>query len=100
MAVVSKDGVPDFGPAMENEALFKKGDEFKQFFYTKRTPVPFITHSHISRVSGSDVRCALGLHACAVVLNAERASYCAPILGNKLTRTRTALLKDLAESYM
>ncbi|ELR16049.1 RapGAP/RanGAP domain containing protein [Acanthamoeba castellanii str. Neff] len=58
-----------FANAMENEALFKKGDEFKQFFYTK-------------------------------LLNAERASYCAPILGNKLTRTRTALLKDLAESYM
>jgi hypothetical protein len=34
------------------------------------------------------------------VLNAERASYSAPILGNKLTRTRTALLKDLAESYV
>ncbi len=47
--MVSKDGVPDFGPAMENEALFKKGDEFKQFFYTKRTPVPFHNHSHISR---------------------------------------------------
>jgi hypothetical protein len=46
MAVVSKDGVPDFGPAMENEALFKKGDEFKQFFYTKRTP--FIIYLSLS----------------------------------------------------
>jgi hypothetical protein len=37
MAVVSKDGVPDFGPEMERDALFKKGDEFKQYFYTKRS---------------------------------------------------------------
>lgn len=69
MAVVSKEGVPEFGPEMDNEAIFKKGPEFKEFFYSK-------------------------------LLNAERASYDAPILGNKLERTRTALLKDLAESFL
>lgn len=37
VAVVSKDGVPDFGPPMDNEALFKKGEDFKKFLYTKRT---------------------------------------------------------------
>ncbi len=36
MAVVSKDGVPEFGPHMDKEAVFKQGPEFKQFFYTKR----------------------------------------------------------------
>ncbi|KAL6078755.1 putative Rap/Ran GTPase-activating protein [Balamuthia mandrillaris] len=69
MAVVSKDGVPPFGPEMDPDAVFKKGEEFKEFFYTK-------------------------------LLNAEKASYDAPILENKLTRTRTALLKDLAETFL
>lgn len=94
--MVSKDGVPDFGPAMENEALFKKGEEFKQFFYTKRTHRPFVL-AFMWGFLCDPVSLAWGGGS---VLNAERASYCAPILGNKLTRTRTALLKDLAESYL
>jgi RAP1 GTPase activating protein 1 len=68
LAIVSRDSVPQFGPPLE-QLIFKKGPEFKEFFYRK-------------------------------LLNAERASYDAPILGNKLTRTRTALLKDLAETYL
>lgn len=34
-----------------------------------------------------------------VVLNAEKASYAAPILGNKLSRTRIALIKDVADTF-
>jgi hypothetical protein len=34
-----------------------------------------------------------------LVLNAEKASYSAPILGNKLSRTRTALLKDIVQGF-
>lgn len=68
LAVVSKDGVPEFGPPLPANGLFKKDELFKNFFYAK-------------------------------LLNAEKASYAAPILGNKLTRTRTALLKDIADSF-
>jgi len=68
LAVVSKDGVPEFGPPLPANGLFKKGEEFKNFFYAK-------------------------------LLNAEKASYSAPILGNKLTRTRTALLKDVSDTF-
>eukprot|EP01111_Echinosteliopsis_oligospora_P001485 TRINITY_DN12239_c0_g1_i1.p1 TRINITY_DN12239_c0_g1~~TRINITY_DN12239_c0_g1_i1.p1 ORF type:complete len:423 (-),score=78.42 TRINITY_DN12239_c0_g1_i1:184-1311(-) len=69
LAVVSKDGVPDFGPALPVNGLYKKDEEFKNFFYAK-------------------------------LLNAEKASYAAPILGHKLTRTRNALLKDVADSFL
>lgn len=69
LAVVSKDGVPEFGPPLSPNGLYKKDESFKTFFYAK-------------------------------LLNAEKASYAAPILGNKLTRTRTALLKDVAETFM
>jgi len=68
LSVVSKDGVPEFGPPLPATALYRKSEEFKNFFYAK-------------------------------LLNAEKASYSAPILGNKLNRTRTALLKDLADSF-
>jgi len=69
LAVVSKDGVPEFGPPLPANGLYKKDDIFKNFFYAK-------------------------------LLNAEKASYAAPILGNKLTRTRTALLKDVADTFI
>jgi RAP1 GTPase activating protein 1 len=69
LAVVSKDGVPEFGPPLPANGLYKKDEAFKTFFYSK-------------------------------LLNAEKASYAAPILGNKLTRTRTALLKDVADTFM
>ena len=36
MAVVSKEGVPEFGPSMDDDAIFRKGPEFKEFFYKKR----------------------------------------------------------------
>lgn len=68
LAVVSKDGVPEFGPPLPANGLYKKDEKFKNFFYAK-------------------------------LLNAEKASYAAPILGNKLTRTRTALLKDVADTF-
>lgn len=68
LAVVSKDGVPEFGPPLQANVLYKKDEAFKNFFYAK-------------------------------LLNAEKASYAAPILGNKLSRTRTALLKDLSDSF-
>ncbi|EGG16091.1 RapGAP/RanGAP domain-containing protein [Cavenderia fasciculata] len=67
LAVVSKDSVPEFGPAMPNNGIFKKDPSFKEFFYAK-------------------------------LLNAEKASYSAQILENKLSRTRKALLKDVAEA--
>eukprot|EP00008_Paramoeba_atlantica_P008645 CAMPEP_0201490566 /NCGR_PEP_ID=MMETSP0151_2-20130828/26638_1 /ASSEMBLY_ACC=CAM_ASM_000257 /TAXON_ID=200890 /ORGANISM="Paramoeba atlantica, Strain 621/1 / CCAP 1560/9" /LENGTH=372 /DNA_ID=CAMNT_0047876567 /DNA_START=133 /DNA_END=1251 /DNA_ORIENTATION=- len=35
LAVISRDGVPDFGPPIDNVAIFKKGDEFRDLFYTK-----------------------------------------------------------------
>ncbi|EGC36130.1 hypothetical protein DICPUDRAFT_54771 [Dictyostelium purpureum] len=69
MAVVSKDSVPEFGPAMPSNGLFKKDQAFKDFFYAK-------------------------------LLNAEKASYTAPILGVKLSRTRVALLKDVSEVFV
>jgi len=69
LAVVSKDGVPKFGPALGNNLLFKKGEQFLNFFFAK-------------------------------LLNAERASYSAPILNNKLTRTRSSMLKDIAQTFM
>jgi len=69
LAVVSKDGVPEFGPPLTANGLYKKDEVFKNFFYAK-------------------------------LLNAEKASYAAPILGNKLTRTRTALLKDVADTFI
>jgi len=68
LAVVSKDGVPEFGPPLQENAVYKKDEEFKSFFYAK-------------------------------LLNAEKASYAAPILGNKLSRTRTALIKDVADTF-
>lgn len=68
LAVVSKDGVPEFGPPLTPNSLYKKNDEFKNFFYAK-------------------------------LLNAEKASYAAPILGNKLSRTRIALIKDVADTF-
>jgi len=68
MAVVSRDDVPEFGPDLPSNAVFKKGDEFLNFFYAK-------------------------------VLNAERACYRAPILDNKLTRTRIAMLKDICQTF-
>jgi len=68
LAVVSKDGVPEFGPPLPTNALYRKDDEFKNFFYAK-------------------------------LLNAEKASYAAPILGNKLSRTRIALIKDVADTF-
>jgi len=58
LGVVSKEGVPTFGP-----------------------PIP------------ENGTCP------STVLSAEKASYSSPILGNKLTRTRTALLKDIAQSF-
>ncbi|KAF2068661.1 hypothetical protein CYY_010012 [Polysphondylium violaceum] len=69
MAIVSKDSVPNFGPAMPQNGLFKKDQAFKDFFYAK-------------------------------LLNAEKASYSAPILGVKLSRTRVALLKDVSEAFV
>jgi hypothetical protein len=36
----------------------------------------------------------------AKLLNAERACYAAPILSNKLIRTRTAMLKDIAHTFL
>lgn len=69
LSVISKDGVPPFGPPLPEPSFFRKGQEFKEFFYRK-------------------------------LLNAERACYKAPMLDNKLTRTRTALLKDIAECFM
>lgn len=33
------------------------------------------------------------------LLNAERSCYNAPILNNKLTRTRTSMLKDIANNF-
>jgi len=69
LAVVSKDGVPEFGPPLNANGLYKKDEDFKNFFYAK-------------------------------LMNAEKASYAAPILGNKLTRTRTALLKDVADTFI
>ncbi|KAM9978796.1 hypothetical protein ACTFIY_012557 [Dictyostelium cf. discoideum] len=69
MAVVSKDNVPQFGPPMPANGLFKKDQAFKDFFYAK-------------------------------LLNAEKASYTAPILGVKLSRTRVALLKDVSEAFV
>jgi len=68
LGVVSRDDVPEFGPDVPKNAVFKKGDEFLQFFYAK-------------------------------LLNAERACYKAPILDNKLTRTRIAMLKDICQSF-
>jgi len=68
LAVVSKDGVPEFGPPLVENALYRKNEDFKNFFYAK-------------------------------LLNAEKASYAAPILGNKLSRTRTALIKDVADTF-
>jgi hypothetical protein len=35
MAVISKDGVPEFGPTMPVDAVFKKGEDFRNFFYVK-----------------------------------------------------------------
>eukprot|EP01132_Coremiostelium_polycephalum_P006168 gene6168-7682_t len=69
LAVVSKDTVPQFGPTMPTNGLFKKDKAFKDFFYAK-------------------------------LLNAEKASYSAPILGGKLSRTREALLKDVSETFV
>jgi hypothetical protein len=37
MAIVSKDGVPEFGPTMPAAAVFKKDDNFLRFFYAKCT---------------------------------------------------------------
>ncbi|EFA86568.1 RapGAP/RanGAP domain-containing protein [Heterostelium album PN500] len=68
LAVVSKDSVPEFGPPMPQNGLFKKDQAFKDFFYAK-------------------------------LLNAEKASYSAPILEMKLSRTRKALLKDVSEAF-
>jgi len=68
LAVVSKDGVPEFGPQLPNDCVFPKCDKFKDFFYAK-------------------------------LLNAERASYSAPILSNKLTRTRTSMMRDIAQTF-
>ncbi|GAM23464.1 hypothetical protein SAMD00019534_066390, partial [Acytostelium subglobosum LB1] len=68
LGIVSKETVPEFGPAMPANGLFKKDQAFKDFFYAK-------------------------------LLNAEKASYIAPILENKLSRTRKALLKDVTESF-
>ncbi|KYQ89078.1 RapGAP/RanGAP domain-containing protein [Tieghemostelium lacteum] len=69
LSVVSKDTVPQFGPPMPQNGLFKKNQAFKDFFYAK-------------------------------LLNAEKASYSAPILGVKLSRTRVALLKDVSEAFV
>ena len=35
LAVISKDGVPEFGPTMPVDAVFKKGEDFRNFFYVK-----------------------------------------------------------------
>jgi RAP1 GTPase activating protein 1 len=64
MAVVSRDEVPEFGPAVPTSAVFEKGDEFRTLLFS-------------------------------LLLNAERACYSAPILFNKLSRTRVAMLEDL-----
>jgi len=69
VAVVSKEGVPEFGPTMPSNAIFRKDENFLRFLYAK-------------------------------LLNAERACYTAPILSNKLSRTRTAMLKDIAQNYI
>jgi len=68
LSVVSREGVPEFGPAVPLNALFKRDEEFLTFFYAK-------------------------------LLNAERSCYDAPILSNKLVRTRTAILKDIALNF-
>eukprot|EP01133_Synstelium_polycarpum_P005712 gene5712-6604_t len=68
LAIVSKDTVPEFGPVMPANGIFKKDQAFKDFFYAK-------------------------------LLNAEKASYSAPILEMKLSRTRKALLKDVSEAF-
>mmetsp|Transcript_6577 Transcript_6577/g.9130 ORF Transcript_6577/g.9130 Transcript_6577/m.9130 type:complete len:399 (+) Transcript_6577:133-1329(+) len=67
-AVVSREGVPEFGPAIPKNALFKQSDAFRNFFYAK-------------------------------LLNAEKASYSCPVLSNKLVRTRTSILRDIAQNF-
>lgn len=34
--MVSRDDVPEFGPEVPPNAVFKKGEEFLNFFYAKR----------------------------------------------------------------
>jgi len=69
LSVVSKDGVPAFGPQLGDNLMFPKGETFLKYFYAK-------------------------------LLNAERACYSAPILANKLTRTRTSMLRDIAQTFL
>jgi len=68
LAIVSREGVPAFGPSIPNNSLHRKGENFFQLLYAK-------------------------------LLNAEKACYHAPILSNKLNRTRTSLLRDIAQNF-
>jgi RAP1 GTPase activating protein 1 len=68
LSVVSRDGVPDFGPEIPKNSIFPKNEDFLNFFYAK-------------------------------LLNAEKACYKAPILSNKISRTRTSILRDLAINF-
>jgi len=68
LAVISREGVPEFGPPIPNVAVYKEGPEFRELLYSK-------------------------------LLNAEKACYKAPMLDGKLTRTRTALLQDIGETF-
>jgi len=68
VGVVSRDGVADFSPKLEDDVIFRQDELFLEWLYSK-------------------------------LLNAERACYNAPILNNKLVRTRTSQLKDIATNF-
>ena len=76
--------------------VFKKGPEFRDFLYKKRTTC-------ISLYLSLALLALLALNSPArwrlAVLNAERACYLAPTLDAKLSRTRKALLNSLIDAY-
>jgi RAP1 GTPase activating protein 1 len=82
LSVVSRDGVPDFGPEIPKNSIFPKNEDFLNFFYAK------------CKIFFYYILIKLFL-----VLNAEKACYKAPILSNKISRTRTSILRDLAINF-
>ena len=72
-----KEGVHQFGPPLDE--IFAADCDFKQWLLTKRKfQREMLNYS---------------------VINAERASYYAPVFSSKIARTRKALINDLVKKY-